>query len=197
MVDDISFGGYTNNGTDDGQMTMSSLVPVGGDIWSIGTDPTAPSPTHMMQCQNAQGSYNPNMMNYLVSPPIQLPNDSGIRVDFMIKGYFDDLDAFPQCDYFGWEISPNNGLSWYAMSNPYNDPTGTNYVYSDAPDVWASMVNSYSLNGLISDYAGQTIMLRWFFKSDEDTPIGTGIAIDDVTVYNAIHRASGQSGCHG
>ncbi|HOR02443.1 MAG TPA: choice-of-anchor J domain-containing protein [Candidatus Syntrophosphaera sp.] len=189
MVDDISFGGYTNNGTDDGQMTMSSLVPVGGDIWSIGTDPTAPSPTHMMQCQNAQGSYNPNMMNYLVSPPIQLPNDGDIRVDFMIKGYFDDLDAFPQCDYFGWEISPNNGLSWYAMSNPYNDPTGTNYVYSDAPDVWASMVNSYSLNGLISDYAGQTIMLRWFFKSDEDTPIGTGIMIDDVTVYNDIFIA--------
>ncbi|HOY85669.1 MAG TPA: immune inhibitor A [Candidatus Syntrophosphaera sp.] len=32
MVDDIAFGGYTNNGTDDGQMVTSSMVPVGGDI---------------------------------------------------------------------------------------------------------------------------------------------------------------------
>ena len=37
MVDDISFGGYTNNGTNDGQMTWASMVPLGGDIWDIAT----------------------------------------------------------------------------------------------------------------------------------------------------------------
>lgn len=189
MVDDIAFGGYTNNGTDDGQMVTSSMVPVGGDIWAIGTDATAPSPTHIMKCQNAQGSYNPNMLNYLVSPPITLPNDGDIRVDFMIMGLFTDPDTFPEVDYFGWEISPNNGLTWNAMSNPYGDPTGTNYVYSDAPDVWSSMTGSYSLDGLISDYAGQTIMLRWYFLSDDDTPQGTGIMIDDVTIYNDVFIA--------
>ena len=41
MVDDISFGGYTNNGVNDGQMTWSSMVPQGGDIWHLGTDATA------------------------------------------------------------------------------------------------------------------------------------------------------------
>ncbi|MDD4222956.1 MAG: FlgD immunoglobulin-like domain containing protein [Candidatus Cloacimonetes bacterium] len=189
MVDDIAFGGYTNNGTDDGQMVSSSMVPVGGDIWNLATDATAPSPTHIMKCQNAQGTYNPNMMNYLVSPPITLPNDGDIRVDFMIMGLFTDPDTFPEVDYFGWEISPNNGVSWYAMSNPYNDPTGTNYVYSDAPDVWSSMTGSYSLDGLISDYAGETIMLRWYFLSDDDTPQGTGIMIDDVTIYNDVFIA--------
>ena len=189
MIDDIAFGGYTNNGTDDSQMTMTSLVPVGGDIWALGTDATAPSPTHIMKCQNAQGSYNPNMMNYLVSPPITLPNDGDIRVDFMIMGLFTDPNTFPEVDYFGWEISPNNGVTWNAMSNPYGDPTGTNYVYSDAPDVWSSMTGSYSLDGIITDYAGQTIMLRWYFLSDDDTPQGTGIMIDDVTIYNDVFIA--------
>lgn len=189
MVDDIAFGSYTNNGVDDGQMTWSSMVPVGGDIWNLATDATAPSPTHIMKCQNAQGTYNVNMMNYLKSPPIELPDSGDIRVDFMIRGSFTDPDPFPECEYFGWEISPNNGVSWFAMSNPYNDPNGTNYVYSNAPDVWSSMTTSYSLDGIISDYAGETIMLRWYFLSDDDTPNGEGIMIDDVTIYNDVFIA--------
>ncbi len=189
MVDDIAFGGYTNNGVDDGQMTWASLVPVGGDIWHLATDPTAPSPTHIMKCQNDQGTYNINMLNYLVSPPIQLPTSGDIRADFMIMGSFNDPDTFPQVDYFGWEISPNGGLTWYAMSNPYGG-TNPNYVYSDAPPAWASMTQSYSLDGFISDYAGETIQMRWYFKSDGDTPDGIGIMIDDVTIYNDVFIAA-------
>lgn len=190
MVDDIAFGGYTNNGTDDGQMTWTSLVPLGGDLWHIATDPAAPSPTHIMRCQNQQGSYNINMLNYLVSPPIELPGSGDIRVDFMIMGGFTDPNTFPEVDYFGWEISPNDGMNWYAMSNPYGSATGTNYVYSDAPDVWSSMTASYSLDGFITDYAGETIRLRWYFKTDADTPSGIGIMIDDVKVYNDIFIAA-------
>ena len=103
MVDDISFGGYSNNGVDDGQMTYSSLVPVGEDLWHIATDATAPSPTHCMVCQNASGSYNTNMLNYLVSPPITLPNSGDMWVDFMVKGSYNDPNAFPEADYRDWE----------------------------------------------------------------------------------------------
>jgi len=190
MVDDIAFGGYSNNGTDDGQMTWSSLVPLGGDIWALATDPTAPSPTHIMKCQNAQGSYNVNMLNFLVSPEIQLPSGGDIRVDFMIMGGFTDPNTFPEVDYFGWEITTNGGTTWQAMSNPYADPNGMNYVYSDAPDVWASMTGSYSLDGYISDFAGETIQMRWYFKSDADTPQGIGIMIDDVKIFNDIFIAA-------
>ncbi len=189
MIDDISFGGYTNNGVNDGQMTWASLVPVGGNIWSIAQVADAPSPVHVMRNQNAQGTYNINMLNYLESPPIQLPTSGDIRADFMIKGSFDDPNTFPNVDYFGWEISINNGVSWFYMSNPYGSPTGTNYVYSDAPNLWSSMTESYALDGFISDYAGQTVKFRWMFRSDGDTPIGTGIAIDDVRVYNDIFIA--------
>ncbi|NLW18760.1 MAG: T9SS type A sorting domain-containing protein [Candidatus Cloacimonetes bacterium] len=189
MVDDISFGGYSNNGVDDGEMTWASMVPVGGDIWHLDTHAAAPSPTHVMNCQNAQGTYNINMFNYLVSPPIELPTEGDIRVDFMLRGEFDDPGTFPNIDYWGWEISADGGVSWNAMSNPYGSPTGTNYVYSDAPDTWMSMVGAYSLDGIISDYAGYTVQFRWYFQSNDNAPIGTGIMIDDVTVYNDIFIA--------
>ncbi|HOG26401.1 MAG TPA: T9SS type A sorting domain-containing protein [Candidatus Cloacimonas sp.] len=190
MVDDISFGGYTNNGVNDGQMTWSSMVPQGGDIWHLGTDATAPSPSHCMICQNDAGSYNINMMNYLVSPPIQLPESGDIRADFMIMGNFTDPNTFPEVDYWGWEMSVNNGITWHYMSNPYDDPNGNNYVYSDAPPAWASMTESYTLDGLISNYHGETAIFRWFFKSDADTPNGTGIRIDDFKIYNDIFIAA-------
>ncbi len=190
MVDDISFGGYSNNGTDDGQMTWTSMVPLGGDIWHLGTDATAPSPTNCMICQNASGTYNVSMLDYLVSPPIELPASGDIRVDFMITGSFTDPDAFPDCDYFGWEFSVNNGVSWHYMSNPYDDPNGNNYVYSDAPSSWASMTESYTLDGFITNYHGQTAIFRWFFQSDADTPSGTGIRIDDFKIYNDVFIAA-------
>ncbi|MEN6445618.1 MAG: T9SS type A sorting domain-containing protein [Candidatus Cloacimonas sp.] len=186
MVDDISVGGYSNNGVDDGQMTWTSLVPQGGDIWNLGTDTTAPSPTHCMINQNASGSYNINMMNYLVSPPITLPTSGDIRADFMVMGSFTDPNTFPDVDYWGWEFSVNNGVSWHYMSNPNDDPNGNNYVYSDAPTVWTSMIEGYSLDGYITNYHGQTAIFRWFFKSDADTPSGTGIRIDDFKIYNDI-----------
>ncbi|MDP2173692.1 MAG: T9SS type A sorting domain-containing protein, partial [Candidatus Cloacimonadaceae bacterium] len=83
-----------------------------------------------------------------------------------------------------------NGITWFAMSNPYGSPTGLNYVYSDAPDVWSSMTESYSLDGFITDYAGEIVKLRWYFKSDADAPSGIGIMIDDVIIYNDVFIAA-------
>jgi hypothetical protein len=169
-------------------MTWSSMVPLGGQLWHIATDAAAPSPTHVMKNQNDNNTYNPNMLNYLVSPSITLPTDGDIRADFMIMGLFTDPGTFPDVDYFGWEISPDNGTTWNAMSNPYANPDGNNYVYSDAPDVWMSMVDSYSLDGFITDFAGQTVKFRWYFKSN-DTVDGTGIMIDDFKIINDVFIA--------
>lgn len=182
MLDDISLGGYINSGVNDGHMTVSSLVPIGGQLWHVATDTSAPSPAHAMVNQNTNGSYNTNMLNYLISPPITLPDAGGIRADFMLMGSFTDNGTFPNVDYFGWEISPNDGLNWYPMSNPYNDPNGFNYVYNDAPATWSGMIANFSLDGVISDYAGQTVKFRWYFKSN-DTANGTGIRIDDFKIF--------------
>ncbi len=185
IVDNIQLGSFENNGVEDG-MTSSSMVPVGGDIWHLGEVADAPSPTHAMICQNEEGTYNTNMIDYWISDTITLPQSDEIIADFMLKGSFNDPDDFPEVDYFGWEISPDNGLHWYAMSNPYGDPNGTNYVYSDAPDTWSSMIESYSVDGNITGYAGQDVKFRIYFQTDGDTPDGTGIMIDDLTIYYTV-----------
>ncbi|MBC8384258.1 MAG: hypothetical protein H8E57_01925, partial [Candidatus Cloacimonetes bacterium] len=176
VIDNISLGDFVhdfNDGNEQG-MTYTSIVPVGGDIWYLGEPGDAPSPTHAMICSNAQGTYNINMLNYLESPAIPLPEVADdIRADFMIKGSFLDNDTFPEVDFFGWEISVDGGTTWYYMSNPYggSDP---NYVYSDAPDIWSSMVESYSLTGNIKEYVGLDAIFRIYFQSDEDAPQGSG-----------------------
>ncbi len=161
------------------------------NLWHTATVADAPSPTHAMINQNAQMSYNPSMQNYLISPSITLPLSGAIKADFMMKGDFTDNSptsgGLTVLDYWGWEISPNNGTTWYRMSNPYNSPTGSNYVFIDAPDTWSYVTESYNgLDGMISDYAGQTVKFRIYFHSDSDAPIGTGIMVDNFTIFNDI-----------
>jgi hypothetical protein len=184
MVDDIAFGSYTNTGANDGQMTWSSLVPTAGDFWHLAVAPSAPSPTHIMSSENASGTYVPYMLNYLMSPSITLPGGATqIVADFQMRGTYSDDGVFPDVDYFGWEVSPDNGYTWRYMSNPYADPDGMNYVYSGAPDNWASMINSYTLDGDITLFAGQTVKFRWYFQSN-DTVNGSPLQIDDFQIFS-------------
>lgn len=198
IVDNIAIGeSYFNDGTDDGTLTASSVVPVGGDIWHIGEVDDAPSPTHAAICQNESGTYNPGMIDILESPAIEMPASGEIRVDYMIKGGFTDPDEFPEVDYHGWEVSPDGGATWYAMSNPDGDPDGDNYVYSDCPDIWSSMVESYSLEGRLDGFTddngdplyegNDNVKFRIYFQTDQDTPEGMGIMIDNFTVTNEIY----------
>lgn len=188
LVDDIAIGSYNNNGVNDGQMTWASLVPVGGDIWHIAAVADAPSPTQAMLCQNATGSYNPNMSDYLVSQPIVLPQDGWIRADFMIKGSFSDMQSYPNAEEFNWEMSVDNGLHWYSLQNPYNDPIGWN-TYWTVPADWTWMSEFAPLDFYISDYNGLTALFRISFHSDGDTPIGTGIMVDNFTIWHEPYLA--------
>ncbi len=189
MVDNISLGDFDHdfNDGDPQGMVASSVVPVGGDLWHIGTTvPQPPLPPNAVICQDDHGSYNGNMLNYVVSEPITLPSSGDIRVDFMVRGEVDgDTNLFPNCDYWGWQISPDDGVSWYAMSNPYDIPGQPNYVYIDVPDMWSSMTASYGLDGYISDYAGETVKFRIFLRSIDHTPVGEGLMIDSYTVYHS------------
>lgn len=185
MVDDILLASYSNNGVDDSQMSWSSLVPTAGDFWHVATDATAPSPTHIMSSLNTAGTYVPFMLNYLESPSIVLPTAATqIIADFKLKGTYFDAGVFPDVDYFGWEISPDNGVTWRYMSNVTADPDGDNYVYSSSPENWASMINSYTLDGDITLFAGNTVKFRWYFQSNGNTPIGTPLQIDDFQIFS-------------
>lgn len=187
LVDDISLGVYLNTGVEDGLMTVSSLVATGGDLWHLAVVNDAPSPSHAYVCSNADDTYNTNMLDYLYSPPVTLPSGGEIRVDFMFKGSFADLNNI---DHFGWEVTPDNGAHWYCMSNPYGVGY-PNYYFINPPENWISMVqyNAGAVSGYISSYAGMTVRFRWSFQTNADEPSGWGFAIDDFVVYHLYNLA--------
>ena len=137
-----------------------------------------------LACQNDNGTYNPDMEDYLYSPTIDIPAGTEVSVDFLVKGSLLDSDEFPNVDYWGMQISPDGGDSWYYVSNPYGDTTGTfpNYVYTDAPEIWALFSTVYSTPIDIDNYTESTVQLRYWFHSDSDTPQGEGLFLDDITV---------------
>ena len=137
-----------------------------------------------LACQNDNGTYNPDMEDYLYSPTIDIPAGTEVSVDFLVKGSLLDSDEFPNVDYWGMQISPDGGDSWYYVSNPYGDTTGTfpNYVYTDAPEIWALFSTVYSTPIDIDNYAESAVQLRYWFHSDSDTPQGEGLFLDDITV---------------
>ena len=135
-------------------------------------------------CQNESGSYNTDMENYIYSPTIDIPTGDQVSVDFLLRGSFLDGDDFPNVDFWGMQISRDQGQTWYYVSNPYGDTTGTipNYVYSDAPEFWSLFSTTYSTPIDIDDYAGISIQLRYWFHSDSDAPQGEGLFLDDISV---------------
>ncbi len=182
-VSQISFGGYTNGSSgsyypidnsslDDNQMTIANLSTPSEDIWQVAVDATAPSPVHIMKCQNTQGTYNANIRDFLISPPIDLPPDGFIRADFMYRGGMND----PEHDYVAWDVCYSiDGIfgGWFSMG-PYSWPG------FDPPATWSSMAGNYETE--LAAYAGQTVRFRWIFISDEDTPEGIGLLIDDCKI---------------
>ena len=97
-------------------------------------------------CQNESGSYNPDMENYIYSPVINIPTGDQVGIDFLVRGSLLDADVFPEVDYWGMQVSPDDGTSWFYVSNPYGDTSSTafNYVYSDAPEFWSQFSTTYS-----------------------------------------------------
>ncbi len=175
---------------EEGNIGWTTSPTTASNLWHIAEAADAPSPSNAMFCQNAAGSYNTNMTNYLISPVITLPETGIIFVDFPMKGSFTDAGgSYPAIDYWKWEVTPDNGTHWYNMYNPYGDPTLPNYYMSECPSDWTSISDYFGWDFLISDYAGLNVKFRILFKSDSDLPSGTGIAIDNFTIYNTIFIA--------
>ncbi len=204
MVDNISCGTFSNDASTNTGFVPSSMVPLGGDIWNVRTSTTAPSGSNILACVSDNNQYLPNLLNYVISPTITLPETGEIWADFKVKTNFRDPQSsetnpsLSVLDYFGFEISPDNGSTWYAMNNPYHESNIQDYVYTGPTNGglsdWGSMIDSYSsINGRIDDYAGQDVKFRIYFRSDADTPGGDtdtdgyGIFVDDFTIYNDIY----------
>ncbi len=167
-IDNISFGGYANDGTEDGQMTAKNLGDLCEDIWHVSTDVTAPSPTHILKCQNDQETYDIFTRYILLSPPVELPPSGDIYATFMSRGDFGGLDSE---DCFNWEVCGADSV--------WDDGDGSQYHPSQD---WTSGYLILDLNA----YAGQTVRFRLNFISDWSALNGTGLFIDDLKIHRYL-----------
>lgn len=132
-----------------------------------------------LACQDDEGTYLPEMSNYVYSPVITLPAGNMVEFDLFVRGNFVDAE---DDEHWGCQFQLNGDGNWLYISNPYADPDGFNYVYIDAPADWSSFVDSYTLDGRLDDYAGNDIQFRIYFESDGDTPNGEGVFFDDISI---------------
>ena len=166
------------------QMTPSNNAATGADLWKI-VQNDASEGMYYMSCNNSSDTYVPNMENSLTSDWFYLDQRStNIYMDFDLRGTWSDNDAFPAVDFFEAYVQVQGESSLRYVSNITNDPNGNNYVYSDASATWLSFSQTYS-NGLIdlTPLKGYTIRIIFAFHSDEDTPIGSAVQIDNVQVW--------------
>ncbi len=174
---------FSNDGTAAG-MTASNNAASGADLWNVKTG-SAFSGTMFADCNNASGTYVPNMKNSLTSPWINLPSIiTTAYLDFYLRGSFMDNDVFPAVDYFGVYVQVEGEIGRRYVSNITQDPNGSNFVYSDAPADWSLFSNTYSVGIVdLSSLIGNNIRVIFEFESDEDAPIGEALQVDDVMIW--------------
>lgn len=168
-----------------------TMRPVGGNLWRIGTDATSPNGSHVVLCNNeGTNLYNPDMNTALESPIMDISElTNGLLIaDVSIHGeVICNTGEFPDCDYWGIEVSVDEGATWCAISNPTCDPSGTNYVYTDMPPEWALFNDSYtdimdfSQFLLLAD-PPESIMFRLTLETNSDANLGFGPKFDGFSL---------------
>ena len=183
MITNSSSTLFSNDGTSS-QMTASNNAASGADLWKI-VENDASDGTYYASCNNASDTYVPNMINSLTSDWFYLNQyATNIYMDFDLRGTWTDPDAFPAVDYFGAYVQVQGETALRYVSNITADPGGSNYVYSNASTTWLSFSSTYSV-GLIdlTPLKGESIRIVFIWFSDEDTPSGSAVQIDNVQVW--------------
>ncbi|MCD4693089.1 MAG: T9SS type A sorting domain-containing protein [Calditrichales bacterium] len=181
-------------------MTGSSqefIPPLGGNAWHIvEISPTdsllpyypeyEPTPTHAAACQvsgsifGKDSTYSPWMENVYVTGPISIPPDlSIVPLDYLMYQGYEDLDDFPDREYWRFEVSTDS-VTW---GYPDNNPEG--YVSANQFPYWFQESDYYE-SGItdLTSFSGDTIWIRFHFWSDEDKPMGPGLLIDDIAIFS-------------
>lgn len=109
-----------------------------------------------------QGNYPTQANTRMTSPPITLPEELGTqRLKLSFWHYY--VHGFVSESRL--QISENNGMTWTDLSEPFDDASG----------VWTRYIID------ISEYAGQTVQLGFFFESSIHAT-ELGYYLDDVMI---------------
>ncbi|MDD4960899.1 MAG: T9SS type A sorting domain-containing protein [Candidatus Marinimicrobia bacterium] len=188
FVDSIHVAGVAefNGSVNDGLVSYAVNAAMGA-YWTVyETTDSIPSPTHVARNYDGDTTYAVLLEDYFVSPSITLPNEPAtlIYCNFEFRpNFYDETGEFPDVDFWRLEVSPDDGNTWYAISNPTGDPTLPNYVYSQGSEYWYDFQWAYGELCDLTPHAGKTVKFRFYFHSDGDLPSGDGLMIDDFVVY--------------
>ncbi len=194
FIDNIDVAGvFTNNGNIETGFIGFSNTEVGGNLWHVFNDPSAPSPISAIGCFDpATSSYNPYMENYIEGPVINLPEESQLSFDMFVRAELDD-NSFPDCDYFSIEIRHYTGLgwsSWNSISNPMGNPNGINAVFTGSVNDWTLFSDSWSGYNDLSVLSGYVVKLRIGFHSNSNPPSTFGVQLDDIMITAVTYPGS-------
>ncbi|MDP8239313.1 MAG: choice-of-anchor D domain-containing protein [Candidatus Hatepunaea meridiana] len=151
-----------------------------GDFWEI-SDEDAHNGDHSAHCPIEE-----NLQNVLISPLLEIPEE----------GWYTSFDFWVCCDmrmpdadgdgwlddYFRVNVCPENG-GWQDVIYDYcrNDDWYENWIHY-RPGVWfRNDLAEWRINLNLSQWAGQSVWLRWMVITDDvmDDDQGSGIWIDD------------------
>ena len=192
FIDNIDVAGvYYNDGEDETGWYGFSNTIIGGQLWHIFEDASAPSPTHAAGCFDpATGTYNPYMEDFYESPVIPFPSGVDVVWDMWVKVGIDE-GTFPDCDFVYVEVHYFDGeawTGWISVSNPTHDPDIPNYVFTGSVDEWTPFSQGWpGYNDMsILDGLADSIQFRVGLHSNDDPPTTFGFHIDNFEVLSSL-----------
>ncbi len=188
FVDDVMVADGTTTYLEndaEGTAVPSDLVPIqqvgSGDLWELQTEEyhSADNAWHM--------GMGYDLLDAVISGPIDLPEGYSIYMNYWLYCNMPDSDGDGDNyleDYFRIEVS-TDGVNWTMLCYDWGDRATDG---GSALDDWAHRTTGFLSTGGgdiaidLSDYAGQTVQIRFTGITDDNDDGGTGLGIyiDDV-----------------
>ena len=144
---------------------------VDNGLWEVGTPSAGPDATHSgSSCVGTVlgGNYAVLANTRLISPYIDVPTPALLeRVRLRFWHWFSTQHG---PDFGQVQVRPDTSATWTTISAP---------AYEGESEVWTQACVD------LSEYAGQTVQVAFFFASDDDWPsgyVGPGWYVDDVSI---------------
>ncbi len=156
-----------------------------GDYWEI-----VEGESHSGQfSMHNDPAYN-SLQNALDSPPFEVPEDINVFFQFWVYCNLEDADGDGNNqleDFYQVFLSDDEGETWQWQATAYNRTGGDDWAHY----VPGTPYGDANIDLDLTEWAGQTVQLRWLFRTDhnDDGGVGEGLFIDDIEVLGVDRQA--------